>query len=1041
MIVKNHYEDLHFLHENTMPNRSYYIPASSRMDTLVDCREDSDRFQLLSGDWKFRYYESIHDLKELFFEVGYDVSSFDTLPVPSNWQMYGYDAHQYINCRYPIPADPPYVPTENPCGAYVYSFSYQKDVIAPRAYLNFEGIDSCFYVWLNGQYVGYSQVAHSTSEFDVTNYLTEGENTLAVLVLKWCDGTYLECQDKFRWTGIFRDVYLLKRPEQLLFDYFVNTKIQDANAEICISAKTLPGNAPVKVTIFDENNNVVANGVSQYVSEGDYDQQVRLLIDNPKLWNAEQPYLYTAVLEVPNEVIVDYIGIREIYTKDSVLYLNHVPIKFYGVNRHESDPVTGYVVGMEQMKQELALLKSHNFNAIRTSHYPSHPVFYQLCDRYGFYVIDEADIEAHGGEFLFFEKTNNSLVLWNVLVAENPEFAEAVMDRVQRLVHRDKNRPCAVIWSMGNESAYGLCFEQALAWTKQFDPSRLTHYESAKHVNSDRKYDYSNLDLWSEMYASLEFMDEYLQKVPDKPFVQCEYSHAMGNGPGDLEDYFHKFNSDPRFCGGFVWEFCDHAVYAGVAENGKEMYLYGGDHKETYHDSNFCMDGLVYPDRTPHTGMEEFKNIHRPVRASYDQQMGMLTLQSFVDFLDLKDYVNVAYELSCDGAHVQSGILEELPSIHPRSSGRIPLELNVPEKGKCYLKLIYTRKKAGHLTSAGDVLGFDEIAIENADARNQEALQLGVESETEKPQVSEEDMWVTVKGKGFTYVYDRRTGMWSSMEVGGKKILLKPMELNIWRAPTDNDRVIKREWMRAGYDMARPRAYNTVVKEQDNKIIVESSLSMVAPTIQPILRVTAVWTVDGNGAISLKMDATKGDLFPVLPRFGLRMFLPKQMSNVTYYGMGPLESYADKHRASWHGKFSTTVMDLHEDYLRPQENGSHYDCDFVCVCGNGMQIVATSDYGLSFNASYYTQEELMQKNHNFELKESDYTVLCLDYKQAGIGSNSCGPFLADQYALCEKQFSFNLDLHFEEILFSQNTHLQDGQMQMNGSSFLAAILC
>ena len=1010
MIVPRYYEDLHFLHDNTMPNRSYYVPASCRMDTLVDARQDSDRFQLLSGDWKFRYYKSIHDLKDEFFAHGYDVSGYDTLPVPSVWQMHGYDLNHYINSRFPFPVDPPYVPQDNPCGAYVHHFEYHKDAAAPNAFLNFEGVDSCFFVWLNGRYVGYSQVSHSTSEFDVTDRLVDGDNTLAVLVLKWCDGSYLECQDKFRWNGIFRDVYLLKRPEQMVYDYFINTQIKSGTADINVRVKTVPAEVPVKVSLFDKDNNLLCEGVTSVTDEfAEYDQSVLLTVKDPLLWNAEDPNLYTVVLETSGETVVDTVGIRNVYTKDSVVYINDVPVKFYGVNRHESNPNTGYVVSMEQMKQELQMLKAHNFNAIRTSHYPCHPVFYQLCDRYGFYVIDEADVEAHGAEYLFHETMSFSRELWNVLAADNPEFIGAILDRVQRLVYRDKNRPCAVIWSMGNESAYGCGFELSLRWTKTFDPSRLTHYESARYVNTDRKYDYSNLDLHSRMYASLEEMQEYIDKNPDKPFIQCEYSHAMGNGPGDFEDYFRMFHSDPRFCGGFVWEFCDHAVYKGVADNGKAMYFYGGDHNEVHHDGNFCMDGLVYPDRRPHTGMLEFKNVHRPARATYDQEAGVVTLHSQLDFTNLQNYLNVRYEVSCDGVTVEAGNIGS-PSVEPRGQAQIPLKISVPAKGKCYLRLLYSRKEASALLDAGHELGFDEIKLENKDGRVAEAVSLAAACMKGRLRTSEDDTWITVKGDFFTYVYNKRTGMWHSLEVNGKALIEKPMELNIWRAPTDNDRKVKKHWFRARYNQSWSRAYDSKVIEERGTVRIENTMCMGGYTIQPLLDMETVWTVNAAGQIGLTMEVSKNKIAPMLPRFGIRMFLPKSMDQVTYYGLGPFESYADKRRASYHGRFSCSVDELHEDYIRPQENGSHCDCEFVTVNGGNMSFSAVSDQPFSFNASVYTQEELETKGHNFELQPSGYTVLCLDYAQNGIGSNSCGPVLADQYALNAENFTFTMHL-------------------------------
>jgi beta-galactosidase len=444
---------------------------------------------------------------------------------------------------------------------------------------------------------------------------------------------------------------------------------------------------------------------------------------------------------------------------------------------------------------------------------------------------------------------------WNVAVANNPDFIGSIVDRVQRLVLGDKNRPSAVIWSMGNESGYGCGFELALEWTKRYDPGRLTHYESAQYVDTDRKYDYSNLDLWSEMYASLEFMDEYLAKVPDKPFIQCEYSHAMGNGPGDLEDYFRKFQSDDRFCGGFVWEFCDHAIYKGVAPNGKAMYFYGGDSDERVHDGNFCMDGLVYPDRRPHTGMLEFKNVNRPARAAFDQENGVLTLRNYLAFTDLRDYLEVSYVLTKDGVTVTEGRVEELPSVAPGCAVDMPFAVSVPAAGKCYLRFIYTAKHTDLSLEAGHELGFDEFLLANVDGRNQDAMPAPTVGTALT--VEEDDAWATVRGENFTYIYNKRTGLWQSMEIGNCALLEKPMELNIWRAPTDNDRIVKSKWMLAKFHMSAARAYESAVMEEDGAVIIENTMSIGALTTRPKVRMTTTWKVYPSGRVDMHMDARK----------------------------------------------------------------------------------------------------------------------------------------------------------------------------------------
>jgi len=1041
MIVPKHYENHHLLHENTMPNRSYYIPASVRREDLAELRENSDRMQLLNGDWKFRFYKSIYDLQEPFYEEEASIDGYETVPVPAVWQNYGCDPHQYYVINYPFPFDPPYVGRDNPCGAYIREFTYTPDENAPRAFLNFEGVDSCFYVWVNGHYVGYSQVSHSTSEFDVTSYIRCGENKLAVLVLKWCDGTYMEDQDKFRMSGIFRDVYLLKRPQQHIFDYFTTTSLKEDCAVVDIRIKPFGKQLPVRVTVYDGDNQVAAEGciveniaentcscgetVSAGCKEGKnqekYPQSLQLIIKNPHLWNAEDPYLYTLVLTTDQEVITDRIGLRQITICDNVVCLNGSPIKFRGVNRHDSDPVTGYTISVEQMKKDLFVMRAHNVNAIRTSHYPNAPQFYQLCDQYGFYVMDEVDNESNGAQFIYFKDSSweNSSLRWGESISDNPDFIEATLDRTQRCVYRDKNRPCVVMWSMGNESGFGCTIEEALKWTKQFDPDRLTHYESLSYKKGAREYDFSNMDVYSRMYPPVADVIKYLENQPDKPFVMCEYSHAMGNGPGDLEDYRELIEKYDAFCGGFVWEWCDHTIYAGLAEDGRQMHQYGGDnHEVDFHSNNCCMDGLVWPDRRPHTGLLEYKNVNRPVRAAYDQQKGLLTLHNYRDFDDLKEYLTVDWEVNCDGLITSSGKIseEEMVSVCPHKEGDIRLLVSVPESGKCYLKLYYRLKKATAILPADHLLGFDEILLANKDGRNQTAAAFGAMGEGQPGKeknllmVQESEKYLTISCPAFCYQYNKFTGLFEKMQYNGTGLINRPMEINIWRAPTDNDRIANTEWKRARYHWSVTRAYETVYKATQQGVEINSTLSVAAPFVQRILDIEVIWTVFAAGKVTMEMKVKKNTEFPMLPRFGIRMFLPKDMEKVTYYGMGPQESYVDKHRGSSHGKYETSVAELLEDYVRPQENGSHYDCDYVVLEGTQAGLAVTAQKPFCFNASAYTQEELAQKRHNYELVPCGDTVLCLDYAHNGIGSNSCGPALLEKYRFMEESFCFQLQL-------------------------------
>lgn len=1013
MIVPRYYEDLTVLHDNTMPNRAYYIPASKRMDCLVDEREKSDRMQMLSGTWKFRYFDSIYDLNDKFYEEGYELEGFQDVVVPAVWQNYGCDSHQYTNVRYPFPADPPYVPQENPCGAYVREFTYEKKEEASELFLNFEGVDSCFYVWLNGKYVGYSQVSHMTSEFQITKFVREGKNTIAVLVLKWCDGSYLEDQDKFRMSGIFRDVYLLHRPYDHIEDYFVCTTPEDGWANVNVHVRYADSLIPVAAELYDAEGTLIdRQGFLEFVD---------IRVENPRLWSSEDPYLYTLLLKTEHEVITEHVGIREIHITNSVVYINGKSVKFRGTNRHESSPVTGFTLSLEHMKRDLKIMKEHNFNAIRTSHYPDTPYFYELCDRYGFFVIDEADNESHGTESVYraIDTREERSARWNEMISDNPAFNEATVDRTQRMVKRDKNRPSVVIWSMGNECGYGCTFEKALKWTKEYDPTRLTHYESAFHKGRKRKYDYSNLDLYSRMYPSFEDIQAYVDSEPDKPFIMCEYVHAMGNGPGDIEDYFQYIQKYDCMCGGFVWEWCDHAIYKGIAENGKEIYYYGGDHGEFLHDGNFCMDGLVYPDRRPHMGIREFKNVHRPGRVeAYNEADGTLVLRNELNYTNLFDYAEVSWKLTCDGKEAASGRLDGQESvvIAPHETGTLRLVLPIPEKGKCYLQLIYRLKNATELLSEGHELGFDELLLKNADGRNQKVLTWACESEKADEEaeamlhIEESDRRLVISGEGFTYVYNKLKGMFDQLCVNGKELLDRPLSLNVWRAPTDNDVRIRPAWERAFYPYAISRAYTSAYSMTEYGMMIESKMALLADSVQRMMNLDVTWKIGRSGKITAEMHVKRDPEFPELPRFGIRLFLKEDMRKVTYCGLGPTESYIDKKRAARHEIFTADVVELHEDYIKPQENGSHSECDYVIVAGESSMLSAFSETPFSFNASFYTQEELTEKKHNYELVPSGSMILNLDYRQNAIGSNSCGPRPQEKYLFNETEFDFKITL-------------------------------
>ena len=996
--LRQFHEDPQILHVGTCPIRSYYLPFADEEESHTGV---SSRVFSLDGEWAFRYFESFGQAVDPEEGLCFDEEEMGSIPVPSCWQNHGYGRHMYTNVRYPFPVDPPYVPDENPCGLYMRHFELEEKDQEARWFLNFEGVDSCFYLWVNGEFAGYSQVSHATSEFELTELLQEGDNTLAVLVLQWCDGSYLEDQDKLRMSGIFRDVYLIARPQAFLRDYFVKESFAPDFSHAQVTVELMPeGKLDLTASLYAPDGTLVA------ACEHPKDSAV-LEVPAPVLWNAEHPAQYTLVLETPDECIVQMVGLRKIEVIDGVVYLNGVNIKFRGVNRHDSDPVTGYTISREQALLDLALMKRHNVNAIRTSHYPNAPWFLQMCSEYGFYVIGEADMESHGMAMRTGNHSNENYAD----AADDPQFGEAILDRMQRSVIRDKNNAAVVIWSLGNESGWGENFEAAGRWAKEYDPSRLLHYENFLTYHKARKPDFSMLDLYSRMYASLDQVRDYFagkdldENLPEKklPFIQCEYIHAMGNGPGDAEDYQQLIMEYDGFCGGFVWEWCDHAVYGGTTPDNRPIYRYGGDFGEFPHDGNFCMDGLVYPDRTPHTGLLEYKNVIRPIRARRAEgKADTFILHNYLDFTNAEDFLTVSYEISQDGEVLYGGELE-LPHLPPHGEAEVVLPA-LPEGGVCTLLLSYATKAAGDFCTAGHALGFDEIVLHDEP--------FFLDAPAEGPvELEETGDAVVLTGEKFRYVFNKHTGLFDSLVWQNRNYLEKPMGWNLYRAPTDNDQYIRHQWELAGYHRPTVKVYGVQVSRLENGgACVTCQLSIAALTVSPFLRVEAQWAIDAQGRIDASLDCRRDGRFPWLPRFGVRLFLPRDFASVEYFGYGPYESYQDKHQASHLGVYAQAVDAMHEDYLKPQENSSHWGCRYVTLTDGAYSLTASSETPFSMNISPYTQEELAEKKHNYELTKCGQTVFCLDYKMSGVGSNSCGPELLPQYRLEEEEFAFRFTL-------------------------------
>lgn len=991
MIHTNYHEDPQQLHINTEKNRNYFIPFSPEQDAFAE-RETSHRFVLLNGSWNFRYYDSFQDLEDNFLEI----NQYNEIPVPSNWQLHGYDVPQYTNVHYPIPYDPPYVPDQNPTG--VYNLEFRMDVSDSfERFVNFEGVDSCFYLYINDQFVGYSQVSHMTSEFNITKFLVNGRNTMTVVVLKWCDGTYLEDQDKWRMSGIFRDVYILSRPRNRIASYRITSKLYEAYTKADIAVE-VHANTDVTVKLYSPKGELLGESCQQAG-----ETTAVFHCDRPSLWNAEHPNLYRITLQTDEEMIAEKVGIREISVKNGVILLNGAAIKFKGVNRHDSDPVTGAVISREQMLTDLYLMKQHNINSIRTAHYPNSPIFLQLCDELGFYVIDEADLESHGSVEAAHTQDNNGDYSGIALLVARDDYQKAILDRIDLMITRDLNRTCVLLWSLGNEAGYSKNMEKAAKYVKEYDPTRLVHYQSMHELEGAEKADDSEavLDVVSTMYTSSEWMkNDFLKKEDERrPLVLCEYCHAMGNGPGDLEDYWQVIYSNDRFSGGFIWEWCDHGIKIGEDSQGKAMYAYGGDFNEPRHDGNFCIDGLVSPDRTPHTGLKEAKNVYRPIRVkSVDASNGVYAFTNTYDFSELSE------KLVCTAQVTDAGkvILEEELDIHlpAKTSAVVTIPSLAGLTGaSVYVRFIFSQKHDTPWSEEGYEIGFDQLLIDKepsiiAPSRAEGSIDC-----------SEDKKYVYISGENFSYRYQKSIALFDQLTFHHQELIEQPMGFNAYRAPTDNE-WIKSKWHMFSLGNLTTKVYDMSVEKSGSYVLIRSRIALGGHSYHNTFQLQSESTIFNSGEIRISYKVHVADQRPYLPRFGVRMFMNKQFDQVEYYGYGPYESYIDKHQASYMGVFSQPISKMHEDYIKPQENSSHYGCEYVNISSRDIRVSFQAETPFSFNASEYTQEELSAKRHHYELEKSGYSVVCIDYKQSGIGSASCGPFLLEQYQLKEKEFEF-----------------------------------
>lgn len=975
------HETIEKRHENTLNNTAYFIPYP--ITDIEETQYPSKSMTSLNGKWDFTFYESIQDFKQQTAQTKSEIQ------VPGVWNLQGYDQTQYVNIKYPIPFDPPFVPQENPCGYYQTTFTV--DDIDQASILNFEGVSSAFYVFVNDQYVGYSQISHSISRFDITNYLQAGENTVSVLVMKYSDGTYFEDQDMFRHSGIFRDVYLIQRPKtDRIEDFTIQTNIDTTTqkASIHLEVETL-GTPNVSMELLNPDGDMIYQ--ENLMNQTDID------IENAQYWSAETPVLYTLRLKTDDEVIIQKIGLREIEIRDKVLYINGQSVKLRGVNHHDSHPRKGYTVSEDDLRRDMLLMKEANFNAIRTAHYPKAPIFYELADELGFYVVSEADIETHGVVMLYGDENIQDFNL----IADDPIYQDVIVDRVESSIIPLKNYASIVMWSLGNESGYGVNMERAAQIARAIDPTRLLHYEGAFYAKGGE--DFSQLDVISRMYPSPEEVKNLYLDNPEvtQPFMLCEYAHAMGNSPGGLDAYHALLESYPSFIGAFVWEWCDHAIDINNDVN-HPKYRYGGDFREDLHDGNFCVDGIVSPDREPHEGFYEFRQVNRPIILKQHDHT-TFTFKNRLDFLNADEIFEVHAIIRNQQNEVEE-IVISLPKMPPHQEVEIDLTNYLPSQS--LEEIVNIRFEYRHKDN-GQLHGHDEV---------QYPLEKLIQHETPmqkrdglKVEVTEKD--VKVSNQYVEYTFDSATGMLNSVKKDGNQYLMQPTDVTIWRAPTDNDMYVKGEWEEMGYRHTKVRAYSQDIREND-AVTLTFEISLVHTHVPKILMGFIQWIIYPDGKVHTKLSVDKNMRMPFLPRLGLVFSLQDNFEDVTYLGNGPFSNYSDKHLASYFGEFNTTVEDNFEMHIKPQETGNHTNTYRVNVQSPKQNVLVTSNDAFNFNVKHYSDEQLTQTKHKDELEKEAITYLHIDVNQSGIGTNSCGPELPEKYRMNEPHYELEFDISF-----------------------------
>ncbi len=1001
-IIKNIHNNFSVFEKNKLPPRAYAVSYGSSEVLKNMCfkkeRYNSDIVTVLSGEWNFKFYKSISDVPDKLDTLK---TKFDTITVPSDWQRTGYQEPVYLNCPYEIKTVAPSVPEDMPVGIYRKTIEINK--LSAKHIISFLGVSNNLSLYVNGKFVGYSEGSHNTAEFDITSLLTEGTNELLAVMFKWCNGTFLECQDMFRENGIFRDVLLYNYPESYLYDFEAVTEKTDKGYKLTVN--TVLGDSKdctVKAQLFDKEKNLIA----EKESEG----EEAVVFDNLAVteWNAEVPTCYALYLTVLKDgkeamTVRQFIGFRTIEIANGIFLINNKPVKVKGVNHHDTDLYKGYSMSLEDMERDVRLMKELNCNGVRTSHYPPDPYFITLCDLNGLYVIDEADIETHGcGEM--FDNINE--------ISHDLKWAKHYVDRVKRMYYRDRNHPSIIMWSLGNEAGGYKCHDKCYRFLKSTGTPIPVHYEG---VVRTKRFHY---DVISEMYTSTEEIENmmankrirgyddvrYLCKEYSKyPFYLCEYAHAMGVGPGNLEEYWDLFYKWDNSMGGCIWEWADHAVYHG--ENDKKYkyrYTYGGDHGEKQHDGHFCVDGLMYADRRLHTGAKCMKVVYRPVRAAYKGD-GIFTFTNTNRFRD-SSYIEITYDYQINGISTLTGKLDL--NIEAMASADITLpDIRIKEGADCYINFVYTDKNTGL------EIALEQVELSVSDCKYD--IEIGSKISAE----SENGILTVVYDNGKA-VFNGSTGELTSYIVNGKELLNtnpaegKGINLNLYRALIDNDARMRDKWAEGGLNALKKNLEHFSASVEDGEIEVDVLYSMKYKR-KAMYSWFIKYVISSLGAMEIKTVLRKinPDAVADIPRFGITIELDRSFDTAEYFGRGEAENMPDFKAHSPVGIFSSGIQDMYEPYVFPQENGMHCDTRWLKLTDGENSVAFYGDAPFNFSVHHQTQSAINKAQHQEDIKDMNTTYLAIDGYTRGIGSSSCGPDTREEYRLnADKvmEFSFTI---------------------------------